>query len=233
MRIKARTFGKLWLAASLGLSGAAAQTIQPIITEYKGPADGKFAVTNNSLIPLVVILEPRSFDVNEEGKGIYRDLDSTIHVDLSAKSFMLQPQETHYVFYHATAERLPSWFTVYATFAATSHSDNVDVRLVLPHTVYLYSRTPVERGQVEVSSMQYDEAAGKVTGSIVNSSNALVRVQTVKASGRGEVADLSGFPLLPGQKRLIDLPWTKAGAPTTIEFRFPGFTVNSAIAARP
>lgn len=230
--MKAIDLVKLCLVALLGLTGAVAQSIQPVITEYKGPADGKFSVTNNGLIPLVVILEPRSFDVNEEGKGIYRDLDSNIHVDLSAKSFLLQPQETHLVFYHASAERLPSWFTVYATFAAVSHSDNVDVRLILPHTVYLYSRTPVEKDQVQITGMHYDEAAGKVLGSIVNSSGSLVRVQTVKATGSREVADLSGFPLLPGQKRLVEVPWTKPTPPTAIEFRFPGFTLNSSIAIK-
>ena len=221
----------LHLAAFLLAAAAtcAAQSIQPVITEYKGPAEGKFAVTNNSLIPMVVVLEPRSFDVDDQGKGLYRDLDPEIHVELSAMSFVLQPQQTHYVFYRASAERLPSWFTVYATFSSPSHSPGVDLRLMLPHTVYLYSKRPFDQTQLQITAINYDATTGHITGTIANQSDSLIRVQSVTPTGPHATGDLGGFPLLPGRKRQVDLAWTASTPPTGLEFHFPGFTLKRPI----
>ena len=188
-----------------------AQSIQPVIVEYKSAADGKFTVTNNALTPMVVVLEPRSFDITDEGKGLYRDLDPHIHVDLSAMSFTLQPGEAHYVFYKASADRLPAWFTVYATFSSPHHSDGLDVRLMLPHTVYLYGKPNVEQREVQLSHVSYDLEGKRLTGTLFNASAALIRVQSVKAtsphSGGKANDEAGGFPLLPGRSRRFELAW--------------------------
>jgi hypothetical protein len=130
-------FGLVWFL--LG-SRAIAQTVEPVISEYGVNADGKFALTNGTLIPMVVVLEPKSFSITPDGQGVFRPLDHDIHVDLSAMSARLEPGQTYYVFYKAYADRLPAWFTVYSTFSSLQHGPSMDVRIMLPHTVYLYQK---------------------------------------------------------------------------------------------
>src|SRR3569833_1448207 len=62
-----------------------AQTVSPVIAEYKTMAEGRIALTNNTFASLAVVLEPRSFSVTPNGIGVYRPLDPTIHVELSSK----------------------------------------------------------------------------------------------------------------------------------------------------
>ncbi len=95
---------RVFLGSLLLCGSLTAQTVQPVIVEYKGKADGKLAVTNNTLQAMVVVLEPKSFSITTEGKGIFRTLDPGIHLELSAMSFRLQPKQTYYVFYKATAD---------------------------------------------------------------------------------------------------------------------------------
>ncbi|MBI4462860.1 MAG: hypothetical protein HY653_08150, partial [Acidobacteria bacterium] len=52
-------------------------------------------------------------------------------------SFRLPPQQTFYVFYEATADRLPAWFTIYCGFSGLPSYEGINVVVELPHTVYL------------------------------------------------------------------------------------------------
>jgi hypothetical protein len=103
-------------------SSAFAQTVQPVISEYQMKADGKFALTNGTLTPMVVVLEPKSFSITPDGQGVFRSLDQNIHVELSAMSARLEPGQTYYIFYKAGADQLPAWFTIYSTFSSVRHN---------------------------------------------------------------------------------------------------------------
>lgn len=206
-----------------------AQTVQPVITEYKGKADGKVALTNNTLSPMVVVLEPKSFSITPDGKGIFRNLDSGIHVELSTMSIKLQPKQTYYVFYKATADKLPAWFTLYATFSLPHHSDGLDVRLMLPHTVYLYQKEPLSEADVTVKDLAYDPETRKLICDLENDSAGLTRVQWVKANGDHASSDAAGFPLLPGSSRHVEMQWKESSPPDEIEVRFPHFSVKRTI----
>jgi hypothetical protein len=208
-----------------------AQTVQPVIVEYKGKADGKIALTNDTLLPMVVVLEPKSFSITPEGRGMFRPLDSTIHVQLSAMSVRLQPKQTYYVFYKATADKLPAWFTVYATFSNPLHSDGLDVRIMLPHTVYLYQKEPLVQGEVQVKNLTYSAGDRRLTCDIENDGSALARVQSVKATGDHVAGDLAGFPLLPGGTRHIEMDWKESTSPSEIDFRFEHFDLKRPITA--
>ena len=118
-----------------------AQTVSPVIVEYKGKAEGRISLVNNTLVPLAVVLEPKSFSITADGNGVYRELDTDIHLKLSSTSFRVDPGQTYYVFYSATAEKLPAWFCVYAVFSKVQHAQGLDVRILLPHTVYIYPRS--------------------------------------------------------------------------------------------
>src|SRR5258708_28144372 len=76
-----------------------AQTVRPVINELGNPAKGRVEYVNDSLTPLNVVLEAKSFTVSETGEIAYRPLDANIHLKRSATSFRIQPQQTYYVFY--------------------------------------------------------------------------------------------------------------------------------------
>src|SRR3954466_8625754 len=88
--------------------GAAAQTVRPVISELGNPAKGRVEYVNDGLTPLNVVLEAKSFTVSEKGEISYRALDPDIHLKFSATSFRIQPKQTFYVFYEASAPARPS-----------------------------------------------------------------------------------------------------------------------------
>jgi hypothetical protein len=222
---------RLFPAIVLLTGSMLAQSVQPVIVEYKVKADGKVALTNNTMSPMVVVLEPKSFSITPEGKGVFRDLDSNIHVELSTMSIRLQPKQTYYVFYKATADQLPAWFTLYATFSSPKHSDGLDVRLMLPHTVYLYQKQQIAESNIEVKDLSYNIETRRLTCNIQNEGIALTRVQSVHALGDHTSGDLSGFPLLPGGSRHIEMSWTENSPPTEIDFRFEHFHLKRPVTA--
>src|SRR5205809_7956456 len=95
-----------------------AQTVRPVINELVGnPVKGRVEYVNDSLTPLNVVLEAKSFTVSETGEITYRALDPDIHLKLSTTSFRIQPQQTYYAFYEASSPQSPSWFVIYAAFS--------------------------------------------------------------------------------------------------------------------
>jgi hypothetical protein len=209
-----------------------AQTVQPVIVEYRGKADGKLALTNDTDAPMAVVLEAKSFSISPEGKGIFRPLDKSIHLALSSMSVKLQPKQMYYVFYSATVERLPAWFTVYATFSKLTHSPGLDVRVMLPHTVYLYQKQSLAEANVEVKDAEYSARSGKVTLTLENTGDALARVQDVKVTGNHGEAESAGFPFLPGALRRVEVDWDHDAPPQQIALRFDHFTVKRPLIAK-
>ena len=208
-----------------------AQTVQPVIVEYKGKADGRFAITNNTLVPMVAVLEPKSFSITPEGKGVFRPLDDSIHVELSSMSVKLQPRQTYYVFYKASADKLPAWFTVYTSFSPEHHGDGLDVKIMLPHTIYLYQKQPLTEAEVEVKDVSYNATTRKLTCDLENKSPDLARVQLVSATGPHASGELAGFPLLPGGTRHIAMEWSEAVPPTQVDFHFEHFNLKRPVSA--
>jgi hypothetical protein len=206
-----------------------AQTIQPVISEFTGKASGRMAVTNNSAQSMVVLLEPRSFSLDENGKGRVRSLDSGIHVHLSNSSVKLAPGQTGYVFYEATADMLPAWFTLYATFTSPRHGDSLDVRIMLPHTVYLHQKEPMRLPDVAVENARFDAGGEKVVMDVHNVGTGLGRVQAVRVVGGKDSADAASFPLLPGMTRHVEIPWSGRVAPEELNLRFEHFKVASPV----
>src|SRR2546427_8691779 len=102
----------LWVFALS--AGVLAQTVRPLINELHNPAKGWVEYVNDSLTPLNVVLEPKSFTVSETGEISYRELDPGIHLRLSTTSFRIQPKQTYYVTYEASAAQSPAWFVLYA-----------------------------------------------------------------------------------------------------------------------
>ncbi len=225
----------LWAAAGLAFLPVAemrAQSIEPVISEYAGKADGKFELTNNTLTPMAVVLEPKSFSIGPDGRGTFRPLDPTTHVDLSAMSVLLEPQQTYYVFYKAHADTLPAWFTVYAVFSPVKKGEQVKVRVMLPHTVYLYQKKPFDKEEVDFQHAKYEAGQDTVVFDLDNLGPALVRVQGIHVAGGKASVDANGFPLLPHSMRHLEIPWKQANPPSYIVLRFPHFDVKEPLSVQ-
>jgi hypothetical protein len=217
------------LSCVLFLSGFCcfAQTVSPVIVEYKGKAEGKIALTNDTLAPMAVVLEPRSFSVTADGNGVYRSLDPEIHVELSSMSFRIDPGQTYYVFYKAKADKLPAWFTVYSTFSAVKHTSGLDVRILLPHTVYIYAKKPQSKQDlVDVKQAVYLNNTGKVVCDFANDTSDLERVEEMRITSQSKSVTSAGFPLLPGSRRHIEVDWKETEPPRQVVLQMDRSTLK-------
>jgi len=218
------------LAFLLLVLPSAAQTVQPTIMEYGSKAEGRFAVTNNTNDPMTVVIEPKSFSIAADGRGTFRALDPGIKVELSTMSVRLQPLQTYWVFYKASAETYPAWFTIYSTFTGLRKGAALNVRFQLPHTVYLYQKEALAQSSVHVTMARYVAEKHRLMVDLENDGTALGRVQDVQLSGpHGDPAMLAGFPLLPGLHRHLEVPWDNHEPPTSLKIRFEHFTLKPAL----
>ncbi len=206
-----------------------AQSVSPVIVEYKAKAEGKISLVNNTTVPLAVVLEPKSFSITPDGNGVYRNLDPDIHLKLSSMSFRIDPGQTYYVFYTATADKLPAWFCVYSVFAKVQRAKGLDVRILLPHTVYIYPKKPHSKTSQVAFKDAVEYAGEKVSFDLTNSGLDLTRVREVKITSAGKPVTAAGFPLLPGEERHVEVPWTEATPPEGVELEFDHGTMKQPV----
>lgn len=206
-RIALRLFaGGIFLLA--GHSALPAQTVRPLINELGNPAKGRVEYVNDGLTPLTVVLEAKSFTVSETGDISYRPLDPNIHLKLSATSFRIQPQQTYYVFYEASSPQSPSWFVIYAAFSGFSFrtAQGMNIRLELPHTVYLLPKQSVEKSEVRVVRAELNPAGDKVLLEVENTGNNFGRVLQTQLLYSRKKQEAPGFPIFPHSKRILEVP---------------------------
>ena len=226
-------------AAIFQASPAAAQAISPMITEYRVSAGSKvkgtFEVRNPTLLPVRVVLEPLSFSVDSKGDPLYRKLDPAVRVRFSATGFRIPPRQNQTVGYEIESDRLPVWFTVYATIVA-ANVETVKVALKLPHTVYVLPKQVISPANVEFLRSEASTEFHTVSVDIRNTGAQYGRVEQVEVSSpRGKVT-YNGFPFFPGQQRVLRLPWTDHEKPTQVVLRFKESKVTQPLAdadARP
>jgi hypothetical protein len=205
-----------------------AQTVRPLIAELGNPAKGRVEYVNDSLTPLTVVLAAKSFTVSETGDISYRPLDPNIHLKLSTTSFRIQPQQSYFVFYEASGDASPAWFVIYAAFSGFNlrTQQGMNVRLELPHTVYLLPKQSVDKSQVRVTRAEYHPDAKAVLVEVENTGDYFGRVQqTFVASGRKK-QEAPGFPLFPHSKRRIEVPLENAEVPNHVILDFANFKVE-------
>ncbi len=208
----------------------AAQSISPPISEYRGlKARGSFIVTNQTLFPLTVVLQPKGFKVTEDGDLYDVPLDTNaVKLRLSAMSFRLQPRQAYTVFYEASTDTVPYWFNVWSGITGSKTESGINLRIELPHVVYLYQKQKLTAGDITIRSVRYRPAEKQVIVEFANSSPRLGRVQSVVASAeRVRNQEAAGFPLFPESIRRMRMPWADSLPPQRIEVRFDGFRLNS------
>ena len=201
----------VWLA-TLTLGGTmAAQSIAPPIAEYRNAkANGMFEIQNNADYPMAVVLETKSFEVDDRGQVRYRPLDPGIKIEMGASSFLLRAHDSRMIFYKATFVSTPASFSILPTMTKAGVLQGLRVNYILPHMIYVYQKEKFQRSDIKVELVD-----GVLR--IQNLSSKLGRVEAVQAPKQ----DLGGFPLFPGQTREIALTADKASV--TFE---DGFKVN-------
>lgn len=216
------------LICALLLAGcvSCAQTVSPVIVDYIGKAQGSIALSNNTAVAMAVMLEPRSFSIAPDGTGLYRSLDPQIHVELSSMSLRLEPGQTQYVFYKARADRLPAWFTISSTFSPRWHSPSLDLRILLPHTIYIHSKNQPIKDSIVVTQATYLKQTRKVICEFTNSTIEVKRVDDVRFTSESKAITAPGFPLLPGTTRHMEVDWKETDPPREVIIHLDHSTVS-------
>jgi len=214
----------------LGVHPVSAQMVRPVIVEHKGKVfRGKIELVNNGVVPMSVVVEPKSFQVSQEGQLSFQPLDEDLQVKLSSMGTRIPPRQTQYVFYEARAENLPAWFVIYSTFALKPPDLGIGVQIQLPHVVYLNQEEVLQEQDIQLNVPGFDSRAGKLSMVVQNSSPRLGRLQEVTLSNDKEKKVYGGFPMFPEYERHIDLPWKPEQPPTKIVLRFEKFRVEQAV----
>jgi len=219
-----------WLPAAIPLR---AQSVSPPVVEYREKAKSSFQLHNSSLFPLTAVLEVRGFRVTEAGEVVDTPLDtSRVHVKLSAMSFRIPPRGSYRVFYEATGDTLPAWFNILSAMSGARTDNGLNVRLLLPHVVYLNQKQALKKPEVAIRAFQHDATAKKALIHLENLGPRLGRVLQVNVTdGHTTSEPAGGLPLFPRSRRWIEVPWHAEKVPTRLTIRFARFTIDTAITA--
>ena len=225
-----RQSGGLLLLLLCGAMAVSAQVVRPVIVEHKGKVfRGKIELVNDSVVPMSVVVEPKSFQVSEEGEITFQPLDEDLQVKLSAMGARIPPKQTQYVFYEVKAENLPAWLVIYSTFALRPPELGIGVQIQLPHVVYLNQEEVLQEEDIQVMVPGFDSRAGRLSMVVQNNSPRLGRLQEVTLSNDKQKEVYGGFPMFPEYERHIDLPWKPEQPPTKIVLRFEKFRVEQTV----
>ena len=208
-----------------------AQSVSPPIAEYQEKARSSFQLQNASIFPLTVVLEVRGFEITERGEVIDTQLDtSRIQVKLSEMSFRLPPRSTRTVFYEARSDTLPAWFNILSAMSGARTENGLNVRILLPHVVYLNQKQPIRKEDVAIQGFEFDRTLKKARVRLENLGPRLGRVyQLTVGDGRSSSQPAGGFPLLPYRRRLVEVDWQSDTPPTRLTLRSSRFTIDTIV----
>jgi hypothetical protein len=202
-----------------------------VVQEKDRKAKGKIEYVNDTLEPLTITLDTQSFTVSDTGQMSYRPLDSNIHVKFSASSFRILPKQSYLVFYEATADALPAWFVVYATFAGYKETtaEGLKIHLLLPHTIYLLPKQEAKKEELVVKTVKYDPGTKVVKVRVENIGAEFCRVLETDVTSHQDKSTNNGFPVFPHSEREVEIPWPGRAGPTKLILQFDRFHLEQPI----
>jgi hypothetical protein len=223
------------LAGLAGPVALAAQSVSPPIAEYQERARSSFQISNTGIFPLNVVLEVRGFRVSAEGDVEDAPIDtSRVHIKLSAMSFRVPPKGTYTVFYEASADSLPAWFNIVSAMTGARTANGLNLRILLPHVVYLNQKAPLRKEQVAIRSVALDSTSGRLRVELENLGPNLGRVQQLTAeAGKTSSPPSAGFPLFPYMHRWTEIDWPGPGMPERLSVKFARFTIDTSVTGSP
>jgi hypothetical protein len=225
----------LGVIIALAPGAVRAQTVSPPIAEYQQRARASFQLSNGSIFPLTVVLEPHGFDVTENGEVVAVPFDTArVRIKLSATSFRMQPRSTYTVFYEAVADSAPAWFTISSAMSGARTDNGLNLRIILPHVVYLNQKQPLRKDEVAVRRLELNTETKKARVLLENLSPHLGRVLEFSlATAKGQSRSTGAFPLLPGHRRWAEVDWDLDQPPARVTARFAKFSIDTTLAPAP
>jgi hypothetical protein len=231
-KMRLAIFGLSLFLAAFSPAILPGQTVSPAVVEYQQEARSRFEITNETVFPLSVVLEPRMFTVTEKGDVVYSPIDTAqIHLKLSAMSFRIPPRQTYTVFYEAKSKSLPAWFMIAASLSGARTQTGLSVQIELPHVVYLLQKGSLQKSDVTLRSFKLDSTGKKVFIEVENTSDRLGRGLAAEAVLGRETRAAGSFPMFPHSKRLVEVPWDLSNAPERVLVRFTDFNLEQKQAA--
>ena len=229
-----------WLLGLAGLgavvpSSLRAQSVSPPIAEHQERARSSFQLQNASIFPITAVLEIRGFTITEQGEVVDIPLDtSRIHVKLSEMSFRIPPRGSRTVFYEANADSLPAWFNILSALSGTKTESGLNVRILLPHVVYLNQKQALRKDEVAIRRFEIDRPGAKVRVQLANLGPRLGRVYQLSVADRsGAPQTAGGFPLMPHSRRWVEVEWQNPTAPNRLMLRFSRFSIDTVLSPVP
>ena len=108
----------------------------------------------------------------------------------------------------------------------------LNVRLLLPHVVYLNQKHPLKKNEVAVRALEFDPGSKKARVQLENLGPHLGRVLQVNVTdGRTTSGPSGGFPLFPGRRRWTEVSWDGATPPNRLTVRFARFSIDTSLSA--
>lgn len=213
----------------------AAQSVSPPIAEYQERARSSFQLENASIFPITAVLEVRGFVITEQGEVVDAPLDtSRVHIKLSEMSFRIPPRGSRTVFYEATSDSLPTWFNILSALTGTRTENGLNVRILLPHVVYLNQKQPLRKEEVAIRRFELDAARKKARVQLENLGPRLGRVYQLNVGeGRNTTQTAGGFPLMPRSRRWVEVEWPSTTPPNRLTLRFSRFTIDTILTPLP
>lgn len=122
---------------------ARGQSVSPLAAEAKMGREirGSFTVRNVGIQELRVVVEAKSFSMDQRGQTTFRPLDPGITVKLDSMSTVLGARQFHSFSYTVSCFPLdkPCWVVFYSGFSKghTAENGGIMVRVELPTTLYI------------------------------------------------------------------------------------------------
>ena len=154
---------------------------------------------------------------------------------MSTTSFKIMPQQSYFVFYEAQTEATPAWFVVYAAFSGFPFrtEQGMNIRLELPHTVYLLPKKSLAKADVVVEKVDFKPADKKLLISVYNQGETFGRVQETTIRYGNKKQDGPGFPIFPHRKRILEVPLQEQETPTGVVLQFQDFKIEEKVESTP
>jgi hypothetical protein len=112
--------------------------------------------------------------------------------------------------------------------------NGLNVRILLPHVVYLNQKQPLRKEQVAVRRLEFDSVSKKARLLLENTGPNLGRVYLLTVSdGHSEGQRGGGFPLMPHQQRWTEVPWSSSEPPTRVQLRCARFSIDTTLSPMP
>ena len=126
---------------------------------------------------------------------------------------------------------LPTWFTILSAMSGAKTESGLNVRILLPHVVYLNQKNPLRKTDVAITAFQLDREKKKARVQLENQSPNLGRVyQMTVSDGHTKSQPGGGFPLLPRHRRWAEVDWDFPTSPSRITLRFARFSIDTVLA---